>query len=138
VNQQSVARKERLGHWAVLLLPSVKLKSEIRPGMTFQQEVHEFLIRNFRGYTVSFGNISGYWKDSEGREQYGEHREYKVALSDKNGRERLEAFLARLAADLREECVYLELPEGAWLIRADGIRAVSEAQPTGVEGSEGK
>jgi len=39
------------------------------------------------------GNITGYWRDSRGKQQYGEHLQYRVALSGKKDVHKLESYL---------------------------------------------
>src|SRR6188768_2628198 len=97
-------RVESLGRMAVFLLPSLKLKQRKKPGGVHEEIVHQFLMKNFGGYTASAGNIFGFWRDEKaGREWYGEHREYKVSFRGRDRLAMLQQFLARLAADLGEE-----------------------------------
>jgi hypothetical protein len=126
-----MARKERMGRMGVILLPSVKLKLRSPRGVIFEEEIHTFLMATFTGYTVAAGNISGYWRDSTGRESYGEHREYRVALPDQRSALLLEEFAAQLAADLHEDCIFMENGEDAWLVYSDG-------DPSAVSGSQGE
>jgi hypothetical protein len=112
-------RRESLGYIAALLLPIEKLKARSLRGRSFEKEVHDFLLTNFNGYTVSSGNISGHWKDEAGRDHYGEHREYKVALPDRSFSGSLEVFLAGLAGEMGEECIYLEIASDIFLIYAE-------------------
>lgn len=76
------------------------------------------MLKHFSGYTVTTGNISGYWKGENGREQYGEHREYKVAFSNHEKIVALENYIARLASEIGEETVYFEIDDRAWLLHA--------------------
>jgi hypothetical protein len=110
-------KRESLGQLAVALLPIEKLKLKSPRGVPFEKEIHEFLVTNFNGYTVSSGNISGHWKDDHGHDHYGEHRQYKVALpTAAEGLESFEVFLAEIAADMGEECIYTELGREIFLI----------------------
>ncbi|MGV3773944.1 MAG: hypothetical protein ACO1QB_13670 [Verrucomicrobiales bacterium] len=109
-------KKEILGKMCMVLLPLEKLKKKSSRGIAFEQEIHDYLVITFNGYTVASGNISGYWKDESGHEFYGEHREYKVAIPSHTARETLELFLATLADEMNEECVYFEFGEETWLI----------------------
>lgn len=114
-------RKQSLGRMAVFLLPSLKLKSRVRGLGQLEQWVHNFLLAHYGGYTVTSGNIFGYWRAS-GREFYGEHRLYTVAFLGKQRIPSLERFLARLARSMGEQCIYLETGEDAWLVfAANGI-----------------
>ena len=100
----------------LVLLPLEKLKRPSPRGKQFETEIHEFLVSNYNGYTVASGNISGHWKDKQGRDHYGEHREYKVALPNQVAGLMLEVFLANLAHEMDEECIYLEVGSETWLI----------------------
>ena len=102
----------------MFLVPSLKLKCRSKSGQQLEERIHRFLLRRFGGYTAAAGNIFGYWKDDNGREFYGEHKEYKVGLLDDAKVPELKRFLAELAADLREECLYLEAGKQASLIYA--------------------
>ena len=90
-------------------MPIEKLKRESPRGKSFEVELHEFLLTSFNGYTVSSGNIAGHWKDDRGQDHYGEHREYRVALPAANFVPSLEVFLAGLAYEMQEECIYVEI-----------------------------
>ena len=111
--------RESMGPVAAMLLPIEKLKQPSPRGVPFEKEIHEFLSTNLNGYTVASGNISGYWKDNHGREIYGEHREYRVALPPSpTARKTLEIFLGTLAHEMDETCIYLEHGGEAFLIYA--------------------
>jgi hypothetical protein len=111
-------KREPLGQLAAALLPIEKLKRKSPRGVSFEHEIHEFLVTNFNGYTVSSGNISGHWKDDTGHDHYGEHRQYKVALAAKESVRSFEVFLAELAAEMNEECIYVEIGREIFLIYA--------------------
>lgn len=111
--------RESLGSVAAMLLPIDKLKQPSPRGVPFEQEIHEFLSTTLNGYTVASGNIAGHWKDHSNRDYYGEHREYRVALPPSQAAlQTLELFLATLAHDMREMCIYLEHGGEAYLIYA--------------------
>jgi hypothetical protein len=111
--------RESMGPVAAMLLPIEKLKQPSPRGVSFEREIHEFLTMNFNGYTVASGNISGHWKDNRGRDLYGEHREYRVALPPSpTARQTLEFFLGTLAHEMRETCIYMEQGGEAFLIYA--------------------
>lgn len=112
-------RKESLGRMAVFLLPSLQLKSRGADGTLLEERIHKFLLANFSAYTAQAGNIFGYWKDRQGRDVYGEHKVYKVSFEGKDRIAVLETFLAEIAVDMGEECIYLETGEDAWLIYPD-------------------
>jgi hypothetical protein len=108
--------KESLGRLGILLLPSLKMKLESIRGNSHEQEVHEFLIANFSGYTLASGNIAGFWKDSNGRQHYGEHTEYRIGFLTEDKIPMLEHFIANLAEELGEESIFWATGEDAWLI----------------------
>jgi hypothetical protein len=109
-------RRGALGFVAAVLLPIEKLKGKSPRGLSFEQEIHDFLLTNFNGYTVSSGNISGHWKDDNGRDHYGEHREYRVALPSRAFSASLDVFLAGLAWEMGEECIYVEVASEIFLV----------------------
>jgi hypothetical protein len=78
-----------LGRVMNILLPSIKMKSYSARGVLFERELHCFLLTHFTGYTVTSGNITGYWKDQSGCEECNEHREYQVAIDHPNPRLRV-------------------------------------------------
>ena len=102
-------KRESLGQLAAALLPIEKLKLKSPRGVAFEREIHDFLVTNFNGYTVSSGNISGHWKDDHGHDHYGEHRQYKVALAGNESIQSFQVFLAEMARDIGEECIYVEI-----------------------------
>lgn len=112
--------KESLGRLGILLLPSLKMKSTSPRGQTYEQEVHEFLVANFSGYTLASGNIAGFWKDSCGHQHYGEHLEYRVGFLSEDKIPMLESYISELAHELDEESIFWETGEDAWLIYAKG------------------
>jgi hypothetical protein len=123
-------KKQVLGPLGVVLLPSLKIKEASGQGTTHEQEIHEFLVSRFHGYTVASGNISGYWQDSEGHPHYGEHREYKVALLNPRETEALEHFISELAERIDETCIFMECGGESYLVYRSGSgRSPSSAPP---------
>jgi hypothetical protein len=114
-------RREALGFVAAVLLPIEKLKARSPRGRPFEQEIHEFLLTNFNGYTVASGNISGHWKDDSGRDHYGEHREYRVAMPNRTFSASLHVFLAGLGCEMEEECIYVEVASEIFLVYARSL-----------------
>jgi len=121
---------------AVFLLPSLKLKQK-KNRESYEDIVHDFLIKRFSGYTASAGNIFGYWRDARtGRESYGEHKEYKVSFRGKNRVAMLKEFLSELAGELDEDSIYLEYGEDAWLVYARTSPSISRrARPRASRGN---
>jgi hypothetical protein len=110
--------KESLGRLGTLLLPSLKMKSVSPRGKTYEQELHEFLVANFSGYTVASGNIAGFWKDRRGEQHYGEHLEYRVGFLSEEKIPLLEKYISELARELGEESLFWATGEDTWLIHA--------------------
>src|SRR5688500_9569276 len=100
-------RTEALGRMAGVPLPALRLKARGDDGLAVEDRVHNYLIGNFAGYTVETGNILGFWRDDGGQEQYGEHRLFRVAFTSEDRVPELEAFLARVAAEIGEQSIYL-------------------------------
>jgi hypothetical protein len=115
-------QRHTLGRSGVFLLPSLKMKLKSPREIPFEQELHHFLMQTFQGYTVTAGNISGYWKTPDGHDQYGEHREYKVGFGSEEKIQELEEFLAKLGREIEEDCIYFETGEQAWLIYSKNIQ----------------
>jgi hypothetical protein len=111
-------RERSAGRIALFLLPSLKLKHRDSTGRTVEESLHRFLLDSFGGYTAATGNIFGYWKDSEGKESYGEHKEYKVGLADDSHLTDLKRYIARLSSEMGEECIYFEYGKEAMFIYA--------------------
>ena len=111
-------KSELLGQTGTILLPLEKLSKNSPRGVPFEKEVHDFLLTNFNGYTVASGNISGHWTDDSGRDIAGQHRQYRVALPNSDAIRSFEIFVATLASDLGEQCVYFELAGQIYLIYA--------------------
>ena len=109
-------REQSLGTTVVFLLPSLKLKEPSSGGLSVENRLHTFLMENFGGYTAQAGNIFGYWRDQEGRDSYGEHREFSVAFVEDSKLPVLKEFVARMARELTEECIYLRAGPTASLI----------------------
>ncbi len=108
-----------LGKNVRFLLPSLKLKQPSANGDTIEQCVHYFLMENFGGYTATSANLFGYWKEEDGEQTYGEHREFVVALPDDKGLPELKEFLGETARTLGEKCIYFEHAGQAMLLYGD-------------------
>jgi hypothetical protein len=111
--------KENLGTMVTFLLPSLKLKERCTKRQTFEDRLHSFLLKEFNGYTASAANLFGYWRSHTGREFYGEHKEYRVSLLDKDRIGCLEGFLARIGGEMGEKSVYLAAGDDSWLLYPD-------------------
>ena len=109
-------REQSLGTAVVFLLPSLKLKEPALDGNSVERRLHTFLMGHFGGYTAQAGNIFGYWRDKAGNDSYGEHREFSVAFVEDSKLPMLKEFVARMAEELEEECIYLRAGSKASLI----------------------
>lgn len=109
-------REQPLGKNVRFLLPSLKLKEPCPGGGTIEQSVHAYLVEHFGGYTVTSGTVSGYWREDDGSQSYGEHREFTVALPNDCGLPELKRFLALTARRLCEACLYVEVAGSAALL----------------------
>jgi hypothetical protein len=105
----------RLGETAVFLLPSLKLKKRVG-GAPLEEKLHRFLMDTFGGYTAEAGNIFGYWVDEQGKQSYGEHRQFLVAVGSEEKTRRLTAFLAELGREMEEESIFLEIGNVVYLV----------------------
>jgi hypothetical protein len=105
-----------LGRNVRFLLPSLKLMQPSRDGESIERTVHSFLVDHFGGYTATSASLFGFWKDEEGEQLYGEHREFVVALPDDKGLPELKAFLGTVACALGEQCLYVEVAGNAALL----------------------
>ena len=108
----------KIGRVVNVLLPSIKMKSYSRRGCVFESELHSFLLTHFTGYTVTAGNITGYWKGTGSKEECNEHRQYEIAFSSIGKLSVLEKYLAHLAWELGEKTIYLTTGGRAVLISA--------------------
>src|SRR5436190_10540064 len=100
---------QKLGEAAIFLLPSLKLKKRSTGGILVEEEVHRFLMEHFGGYTAAAGNIFGYWVEPGGAVSYGEHRQFMVALDREDKIAGLKHFLAKVARELEEQSILLQL-----------------------------
>jgi hypothetical protein len=113
-------RIESLGKPATFLVPSVKVYgSKYSKSGAVATKIHAFLKATFGGYTCASGNIYGYFENSSSALDYDEHREFRVAfVDDAQGTKlfALQSFLSELAADIGEECIYLQYGSAAMLV----------------------
>lgn len=101
-----------LGRMAVFYIPSRKAKEK-----GHDVEIRDFLLKEFGACTATLGNFCGWWKSDESEKiHYDENIEFKVAFVGKERIPILTSFLAKVAKNLGEECIYLETGEDAWLI----------------------
>jgi hypothetical protein len=77
-------------------------------GETIQRQLHRFLITNFGGFTTALIPSFGIWKDANQEAVEDECRQYRVSFDGKERIPLLAAELARIAALIDEDCIYLE------------------------------
>jgi hypothetical protein len=112
-------RKEPLGRMAVFLIPSKKLKRVAQNlGGSIGKRIEKFLLEEYGGFTVSYTNSTGWWKAQDGTRHFDKHREYKVSFPGKERIAKLDEFLAQIATEIGEECIYVETGEDSWLVYA--------------------
>lgn len=105
--------KTPLGRPAVFFLPSIKINN---PEKKIKEEIGDFLLKEFGGYTLQSGNIEGCWRGKSGM-NYDQSLVYTVAFLGKDRIPTLEKFLAGIAKEIGEEAIYLETGEDSWLIK---------------------
>ncbi|MDE1155229.1 MAG: hypothetical protein PW735_05795 [Acidobacteriaceae bacterium] len=105
-----------LGKNVRFLLPSLKLMQPSRSGESIERRVHQFLVEHFGGYTATSASLFGFWRDEQGQQLYGEHREFVVALPDDRGLPELKEFLGGIVLLLDEQCLYVEVAGVASLL----------------------
>jgi hypothetical protein len=93
-----------------------KLMQPSRSGESVERSVHRYLVDHFGGYTATSASLFGFWKDEDGEQLYGEHREFVVALLNDQGLPELKEFLGQVANQLGEQCLYVEVAGFATLL----------------------
>ena len=105
-----------LGKSAEFLVPMVKIRR--RKSAT---KIRTFLTEAFGSYYSPRGIVSGYYRPHGATKAvYDEHTKYRVTFQDDargTKLRKLQRFLAKLCADIREECIYLECGGVAMTIR---------------------
>ncbi len=110
-----------LGRPATFLIPSVKVYNPkySKTKQSVAKTIHNFLLLTFGGYTCASGNIFGYFRSGSEPSEYDELREFRVAFKEDDLKTKvpaLQEFLAKICADIGEECIYLTCGEDAMLI----------------------
>lgn len=116
INRPVKYKVEPLGRSANFYLPTGLLGTTMESGRTCEDEVNDFLTTNYGGFTKKSGANSGYWKDDDGKIYTGNMQHYQVAFEGKERIKPLEEFLAYLAIQLKQICIFLETGEDAWLV----------------------
>ena len=91
-----------LGRPAVFLLPTKKLSRAI------EKDLHWFIVAHFGAYTTSTIPSFGFWKNAERATISDECRIYEVSFLGKDRIPVLLKKLAKVAAQIEEECIYVK------------------------------
>lgn len=106
-------RKILFGEPAVFFIPAMKINDPKNKAKA--DRLHDFLIKEFGGYTSERGNILGYWRKKASTD-YTEHVKYIVAFKNPSKLSLLEQFIAGLAKEMKEQAIYMETGKNSWLI----------------------
>ncbi len=104
-----------IGRPAVFLLPS-DLMGTLIEGKTCRELVESYMATNFGGFTDEGSGHNGYWKNDSGKSYSDKYQKYRVSFLGKDLIPDLQGFLAYIGKNLRQESIYLETGEDAWLI----------------------
>ena|SRR3989338_7786853 len=105
-----------LGRPAVFLLPVRKLKKRVSRDKTLEEDLHQFIIRNFGAYTTSVIPSFGVWKKEKRAVISDECREYEVSFLGKEKIPLLLKKLAEIATFIGEECIYVKAGQYSALV----------------------
>lgn len=106
---------EDLGRPAVFLLPIKKLHFPMGE-TTVEEELHQFLIKNYGSYTTSTVPSFGFWKDLKRATILDECRIYEVSILGRKKVPPLLRKLADIAIAMQEECIYVKAGQYAALV----------------------
>lgn len=107
--------KKSIGRAAIFLVPREKLGWDWQ-GKTVEEKIKEFLSENYGGCQKLTADIEGFWEGAYD----GIYTQFKVTFLGKEKIAVLDKFLEELTQVTRENCVYEETGEDAWLIYPDG------------------
>ena len=108
---------ENLGRPASFLVPSHKLKTKSGEGAkTIEEDLHDFLFREFGAFTTTNVPYFGLWRDAGSRTVYDECRLYEVSFAGKERIPKLLKKLAEVAAAISEDCIYFKAGQYACLV----------------------
>ena len=98
-------REEYLGKPAIFSIPSSKLES-------VEFEIHTFLLKNYGHAWSHTPNIKGYWLGKPD----GDYTKFEISFIGKEKIPNLKKFLAKIARQIGEECIYLLTGSDSWYI----------------------
>lgn len=116
--EQPGYRIENLGRTAVFLIPSTKLKMPYRD-TTIENDLHEFLMKEFGAFRNPPVPDSGFWRNVDARIVYDECRVYIVAFLGKERIPILFSKLVEIARYIGEACLYVEAGQYSGLLRPE-------------------
>lgn len=100
---------EKVGKVAVFYLPANKL-GKIR------EELHAFLVDNYKAYTHEKGGIKGYWTGGSGLKE-DRHERYEVSFDGDENFKKLVEFISKMCGKTNEESIYLTIADESYLVR---------------------
>ena len=104
-----------LGRPAVFFIPVKKLYLGL-PGRTIQEELHDFLVNRYGGYTATTLPSFGVWRGLGDAIINDECCVYEVSILGKNKVKPLLEKLAELAQKMGEECIYVKAGQYSGLV----------------------
>jgi len=106
---------KNLGRPAVFLLPLGKLNKKDK-GLSIEEGLHQFLLKNFGAYTTSVIPNFGFWRDNKKKIVYDKCREYEVSFVGKKKIPMLLRKLSEVAKLIKEECIYFKAGQYTCLV----------------------
>lgn len=104
-----------LGRPAIFLLPSHKLQRKFK-NTTIENDLHEFLMKNYSAFHYSPLSSSGFYIDGNSQVIYDECRKYEVSFMGKEKIPILMEKLAMIAKLINEDCIYFKAGQYTCLI----------------------
>lgn len=95
-----------LGRWMPFLIPSCKLKRPFA-GSTIEETLHRFIKKHVGALTYLPTPFSGEWSSQHKESVYDESRLYFTAFLGKERIPILLEFLAAIAKEIEEECIFV-------------------------------
>ncbi len=108
-------RIEDLGRAAVFCLPSDKLDLNLG-GRTVEEALTEFLTMEYGGFSRSFRDQFGVWRDGEEVVHYDRCTVFEVSFVGKERIPRLASVLSVVARGIGEACIYFKAGQYSGLI----------------------
>lgn len=93
----------------IFLVPSQKLTPMLK------QQIHSFLMDNYRAYTHETGMTTGYWREGI-KTSKDNHDKYLISLGDSQYYQELVTFVSELCEETDETCLFLTIGNDAYLV----------------------